>query len=400
MPMPPPFDRVRRGFVATTLAACLLVACGGDGGVDSGGTGVAPQSFASGPITGFGSIVVAGVHFDESTAQVQDADGNARVASDLRLGMTVEVRGGAIAPDADGNAAATATSVVMDSAVRGPVEASDLAAQTLTVLGQNVDVTIGTVFDPALVGGLAALATGDVVEVWGTFVAATGRIVATRIEPRSAVASYALRGAIAGLDPIAQTFTIGATRVAYAGIVPPPALANGSVVRIAVSTLPLAGPAWNALLIGNGAPSPDDRPQAQVEGVVSAFSSTTQFAVNGTPVDASGAQFPDGAAGLALGVAVQVQGATRGGVLVATQVQLEGGNVPGGGKYDVRGAITALDGARQTFVVRGVTVSYAGNVDFHKGTAADLAVGRVVEARGRLSADGTLLLAARIDFRN
>ena len=46
MPMPPPFDRVRRGFVATTLAACLLVACGGDGGVDSGGTGVAPQSFA------------------------------------------------------------------------------------------------------------------------------------------------------------------------------------------------------------------------------------------------------------------------------------------------------------------------------------------------------------------
>src|SRR5690349_10437722 len=94
-------DRVRAAFGACALALLVVAGCGGDGGVDSGGTGASPQSFASGPITGFGSVIVAGVHFDESSAQVQDADGNTRPASGLQLGMTVDVRGGAIAPDAD-----------------------------------------------------------------------------------------------------------------------------------------------------------------------------------------------------------------------------------------------------------------------------------------------------------
>ena len=51
-------------------------------------------------------------------------------------------------------------------------------------------------------------------------------------------------------------------------------------------------------------------------------------------------------------------------------------------------------------VVRNVSVAYGGNVDFRKGTAADLAIGRLVEARGRLSPDGTRLQAVRIDFRD
>jgi len=51
-------------------------------------------------------------------------------------------------------------------------------------------------------------------------------------------------------------------------------------------------------------------------------------------------------------------------------------------------------------VVRNVVVSYAGTVDFRDGSAADLAVGREVEARGTLSSDGTRLLATRIDFRH
>jgi hypothetical protein len=47
-----------------------------------------------------------------------------------------------------------------------------------------------------------------------------------------------------------------------------------------------------------------------------------------------------------------------------------------------------------------VIVSYSGTVDFRDGSAADLAVGREVEARGTLSADGTRLQAQRIDFRH
>ena len=50
-------------------AFALLTGCGGGGGVDSGGTGVTP-SVSAGPITGFGSVIVAGVRFDDSTATV------------------------------------------------------------------------------------------------------------------------------------------------------------------------------------------------------------------------------------------------------------------------------------------------------------------------------------------
>jgi len=64
----------------------------------------------------------------------------------------------------------------------------------------------------------------------------------------------------------------------------------------------------------------------------------------------------------------------------------------------IAGPIVSLDTVAKTFVVREVTVSYAGEVDFRDGTAADLAVGRKVEVRGKLSTDGTRLQAERIEF--
>jgi hypothetical protein len=389
--------RAGRWLGAMSLLLLVLAGCGGEGGVDSGGTGGA-ASFASGPITGFGSIIVAGVHFDESSATVQDADGNAHVASDLALGMTVEVRGGPIAPDANGDDAATASSIVIASAVLGPVEANDPAGHTITVLGQTVDATDGTVF--ALAGGQAALSPGDIVEVYGSFVAATGRIVATRIERRPVATFFALRGAVSGLDTVAHTFAIGATRFSYLGQGLPAGLANAVVVRVVVITSPLTGRVWTLLRLASAVPMLDDGHAGRLEGIVSAFTSTSAFSVNGVPVDASQAQFPDGATGLGLGAAVEVEGTSTNGVLVATQVVVESGDVPGGGAFDVRGTITALDSTAQTFVVHGVTVSYAGTVDIRKGTAADLAIGRHVEARGTLSTDGTELDATRIDFLN
>ena len=62
--------------------------------------------------------------------------------------------------------------------------------------------------------------------------------------------------------------------------------------------------------------------------------------------------------------------------------------------------VVALDVVAQIFVICDVTVSYSGSVDFHNGSAADLALGKSLRARGMLSADGTRLQAARIDFRN
>src|SRR5882672_5247196 len=101
---------VLRGLAAW-LAAGVVIACGG--GVGTGGTG----AFASGPITGFGSIIVEGVHFDETTARIEGDDDAARDRSELRLGTMVEVQSGEIR---DG--AATASQVRIVSALIGSVE--------------------------------------------------------------------------------------------------------------------------------------------------------------------------------------------------------------------------------------------------------------------------------------
>lgn len=399
MPFGLSFLTVRR-VAGVLLATMLVVSCGG--GPDSGGTGAPMTAFASGAITGFGSVIVAGVHFDERGASVLDADGNARSSDDLRLGMTVEARGSAIVSDADGNEASTATSIVIRSEIVGPVSASDLAARTLAVLGQTVEITATTVFDASLPNGQASLAVGDVVEVYASVDAASGHYLATRIERKTAFAAFALRGIVAGLDTAARTFSIGGARIGYGGIAAanvPPALANGSFVRVTLGVVPEAGGVWQAIAIGDRVPPPEDRDQAKVEGLVSAFTSATQFSVNGTPVDARTAEFPDGTAGITLGKGVEVEGSVAGGVLVATRVRVNSDSQGSGNEFDVRGAITSLDAASRTFVIRNVVVDYSGSVDFRDGTAANLALGIEVEARGALSADGTRLQATRIDFR-
>jgi hypothetical protein len=394
-------------FSASTVPALAMAVAGAlascGGGVDSGGTGGAVSSFASGPITGFGSVIVNGVHFDDRAAAVTDADGNARTRDDLRLGMTTDVRGSAIVPDADGNPASTASSIVFASEILGPISAIDLAARTLTVLGQTVDITTTTAFDSSLAGGLTALAVGNVVEVYAHVDAATGHYVATRIERKTAVAAFALRGIVAGLDTGARSFALGATRISYAGIAAnavPATLANGRFVRVSLALAQGPGGVWTAVRIVDGVAQIDDREEATIKGLVSAFVSTTQFSVNGTVVDARTAQFPNGSGGLALGKRVEVDGSTVAGVLVATSVKLISDSDEGETDFDVRGAIDSIDTVALTFVVREVIVSYAGSVDFRDGTVTDLVVGRQVEARGMLSADGTRLQATRIDFRH
>src|SRR5665213_2200716 len=122
-------------------ASALLGGCGGGSdpaGPSSGGTGSATvSSFAAGPISGFGSIIVNGVRFDDSTAVVSDDDGSPGTTGSLKLGMTAEVHGGAISDDGTGPRA-KASEIVFGAALVGPVASIDATAKTLVVLGQTV----------------------------------------------------------------------------------------------------------------------------------------------------------------------------------------------------------------------------------------------------------------------
>ena len=166
-PMQTTRSALRATFATFTLAlsaALSMLGCGG--GVGTGGTGGEVGAFAAGPITGFGSIIVGGVRFDDSTAEVEDGDGGRRLRDELRLGMTVEVNSSAITVDSSGSRA-SASRIRFESELLGPVGLVDAAGGGFTLLGQRVAVDGSTVFDERLARGLAGLATGQAVEVYG-----------------------------------------------------------------------------------------------------------------------------------------------------------------------------------------------------------------------------------------
>jgi hypothetical protein len=143
---------------------------------------------------------------------------------------------------------------------------------------------------------------------------------------------------------------------------------------------------WVALSIDADTIPLDDRDNVEVEGRITAFTSLTDFAIDGIAVDARGATFEGGAAGLAPGAKVEVKGSLRGGVLLATKVEFED-DEGDGASFVLNGAIQSVDPTAMRFVVRGVTVVWSVTTRFDNGSDVDLVVGASVEVRGRLSSD-------------
>ena len=136
-----------------------------------------------------------------------------------------------------------------------------------------------------------------------------------------------------------------------------------------LNTVKNASGAWVASAIRAEQREMEDKDEAEVEGVITAFTSTASFSVNGLPVDASKAAFPDGTAGVVLGARVEVEGAIANGVLVATKVELEDENDDKNkDRNELNGTISALNTPAKTFVVRGVTVHYSATTVFEEAS--------------------------------
>jgi len=386
--------RRARSALAWLAAAVLAIGCGGGGGDSSVATG---SAFTMGTISGFGSIIVDGVRFDDSRAQVVDDDDQPHDRGELKLGMTVEVLS-----DRVQGANALARHVRFGAEIVGPVEAIDTTAKQLTVLGQLVEVSDTTVFDDSLAGGLAALAVGDIVEVHAQFNNANGHYLAKRIEKEAQANFLRLRGVVAALDTTAKTFKIGGATISYSQIAAgdlPPNFGNGLPVRVRLQTTAVAG-VWQAVSIRSGVRKVEDHDEARVRGVVTAFTDITSFSVNGLPVTTSASTaFPDGSAGIVVGTAVEVEGAIRDGVLVASEVELEDHHAGDDDRLnELHGAVSALNSTAQTFVVRDITVHFSGSTSFTRGGASELADGKAVEVKGRLASDGVTLEAKQVKF--
>jgi hypothetical protein len=393
-----PYSRIRclwRAVVASLMSLALLHGCGG--GVDTGGTG----SYSSGPVTGFGSVIVNGVRYDDTSASVQDDDGVPRASSELRLGMIVDIDGSPVTSGADGPVA-SAQAIRINSEIVGAVDSVDVAGGSLVVVGQSVRVNASTVFDESFAGGLAGVTVGQVVEVHAQFDIATLSYTATRVDPKGAAQFYKLRGIVNQLDTTAKTFRLAGQTINYAAVAPanlPLVFVNGRFVRVLVRPAQVAGQ-WIAVAMRAGVRPIDEQREARLEGRITALTSSGQFSVNGIEIDASGAQFPDGTAGIVLGARVQVEGVVQGGVVVARKVELQTDDRLRDRGFDLIGVVSAVNTTTKTLVLRGVTINYGFTLRYDNGSEADLAPGRFVFLRGVLSADRTRLVSMRITFLN
>jgi len=322
--------RALKGSFSLALCALALAACGGSGtqtaGIDRGGV-TTPVSVV-GPITGFGSIVVNGVHYNVDKASVV-VDGNPATPSDLELGQIVNVVG---ERDASGSTG-TANQVLFRTNVRGPIAAVNSASSEITVLGQTVVAGSSTIFELSGVpSSFDSLRDGDLVAVSG-FVSAHGTIEATRIE--SAIASSGLLafGVVSNLDKALLRFNLGALVVDYSQAALIEGFAtggpsNGDRVLVRATSAAPSG----ALLAREVRRAEDEQAEAgneaEVEGLITRFVSATDFDVGGRPVTTTAATTYQGggSSALALNVKVEVEGSVNGGgVIVARQVEIEGG---------------------------------------------------------------------------
>ena len=397
-----PFEPFSRRLALSALAtAFVLAACGGGGSGGTGGTGVTASDTTVGAISGFGSIIVNGVRFDDSAARVVDDSGSGISSSNLRLGMTVEVRGSV---NDDGTGVASDISVF--SELQGPVSALDVDAGSFSILGFAVSTDASTLYED--VAGLAGLADGDIVEVYG--LSSGNTIIASRIErktPNPGNTLIKLRGQISALNTTTTSFTVGSANVDYGSAEIRPsagALADGVFVKVRSTAAPSGNDVFasRVQVVGNSPFDFDDGGKSEVEGVVSDFASLASFRIAGIPVDASGATtFLRGdAASIGNGTRLEVEGTFSNGVLVARKVKFEDG--AGIDEFELTGTISNFE-SLASFEVRGIVVDASGsNVSFERGGPDDVADGRLVEVEGsvRTTDSGTELVATELKFED
>ena len=405
--------------LASLLTAGLvttLVACGGGGGGSSAGVGTGGTgSFAVGTISGFGSIIVNGVRYDDSSATVLDDDDSSSSTSSLSIGQVVEIRGSVNSDGVTG----TASSISYYSALKGPVTAVNAGAGTVTVFGQVVNVTPTTLFED--VSGLAALAVGNVVEVYG-LPAAGGAITATRIEREALTidsfsGDYRIRGVVSGLVATSpgQRFSVGTVTVQTDNATQiEGTILNDAFVRVRLDKTAIAANTYTAKRVKvKNRVYESGVNKAEVQGLISEFtSSSAPFKVNGYPVElGTSVTYEDGAVGnLANDVRIEAKGVVTNGVLVISKVEFdddsnEGGSDGNDAPFEFKGTATCsatpCGSPTGSIVVRGVTVQYdTATTQFDDGVTTANLNGATVEVKAiaQAGSGGTTLLATRIEL--
>ncbi|MBI5507866.1 MAG: hypothetical protein HY903_03825 [Deltaproteobacteria bacterium] len=389
------------GMTACLVLAAALVACSDDkdgSGNTSNNNNNNNNNVGSAVAIGImtkGSVIVNGVRFDDSGADVIVDDQGGQPTSSLDDGMNVTVNGSIDDNGVDG----VADSVEIENEARGPIAAL-LPPDAFTLLGQRVVVDGGTVY--ANVAGYAALTVGANVEVHGLRDVADD-IRASRIEVLAGTGFVdELRGVVSALNTGAKTFSIGAMSVDYNGATLLPAgstLANGILVEVHGD---LVGGVLVATEVDVEDAEDDEFEAAEggelhVEGFMSGFTSHPgTFFVGDQQVETTTATRLEGgvAADLANDVRVEAEGIMAGGTLKAHKIEIKD-------SLRIEANIEALDPVAMTLSLMGKTVGVGSETELNGlSSLSELAVGGGLRFRGFLNVSGGGLTATRIDRRS
>ncbi len=402
--MNPLIHHTRRLMLAAATAASLLAACGGSDGLGSGGTGSAPETFATGTVDGFGSIFIGGERCDHVGARItwdtvaSDLESAAEPNPDVKLGQRLEV-------DLVGGDLCRIVAARIAPEVIGVVSATNpnLVVAGATVL-VNTDPATGpvTVFDGY--ANAADITVGDRIEVHGKAVpnGAGVAIQATRIERKPTDPTWVrVAGVISNLNTTAGTFNLGGLTVHYGGgttIVPAGFDLRDGLTIAMWSNGPVVGNDVNARYIRVLRRQFADQQKVRVQGPVrgcNAANPCTAFSVDGIDVLVTNDTVFRGSAtvaDIADGKTVHVRGTfdATSGKLVARAVAVRAAS---DGVVTLLGSVSDFtdDGTTKTFRVRGVPVSTDGS------TVLGCTIGddKIVAVAGQIV--GSTVVADRIE---
>ena len=387
----------RRAWLGGALSlatAPWLAACGGGGdGTATGPTTPTPTPSGSavlayGSISGFGSVIVNGVRYDDGQARYRSEDSEFFDRRDLGFGMVARVEG-SLGPDGSSGMASV---IEVGATLRGPVTAIN-AGGSFAVLGIPVTSSAATVW--ADLASPATLAVGQWVEVHGLD-GTDGSVTATRVETKPA-GVFAIRGPVSAVQ--GNVVTVRGVTVQWPAGASLPTAGQWVKVRgatTATPTLPLV--ATEARLLGTrptGQPVSDLAAVVELEGYVQSVQGTTAT-VSGVRCDLSTLPAsPTGA--LQVGSRVELHGQWQAdGSLRVLRLKLEEG--PGeehGDRHELKGVISAAAG--DTLTVLGQTVVVQPGTLVTGGPRTLLVAGTYVEVKGRY-VNGQLL-ASQIEIK-
>lgn len=384
---------MKRGSVTPLLLAALTLAACNSGGSTSSDVPALGTTRGAITLVSGGSVTVNGVQLSTQGAVVR-RDGQPASEDSLRKGMVVTVKGGF--DDRVGHA----NEIEIEHGIEGQVD--DKGTDFVVVGGQMIHVDDSTEFGEDNPLRLGSVGVGKVIAVSGV-PDDKGGLRASRIDdsPRNTGAAdvrddFDVKGFVSNasgssfqlrLSPDASSWYV----VDAAGLALP---ANGSYVEVHSATRPAPG---GGNVLGTITATSihledrfDESGEIEIEGIVTSIAGS-RFVVDGTMVETDGStRFELGASGdLVPGAKVEAEGHMDAqGVLHAEKVSFRAG---------VRVAATiqnlSFSGGSGTMTLLGVPVQLPSFADFNVA----LANGARVEVRGNPSADGTGIVAQRVD---